>query len=202
MARAFTAGEKDNIRRRLLQAGRRQFARLGVRKTGVAELAAEAGIAKGTFYLFFESKEDLFLALHEEYETELRRDAFWRPRPGEKPGDTIRRFLNRVFELFATDPMLGLFASKEEFASLSVKMPQERFQRHQESNNEFLRQIIQEWQQQGVISRHTKPQVVAGVITSLFFTMLNKDYIGEAVFPQVSDWLVEALVSRLTEASC
>ena len=48
------------IRERLLAAGRELFARYGLRKTTVEELARAAGIAKGTFYLFFPSKEALY----------------------------------------------------------------------------------------------------------------------------------------------
>ena len=48
------------IKERLLAAGRELFARYGLRKTTVEELARAAGIAKGTFYLFFPSKEALY----------------------------------------------------------------------------------------------------------------------------------------------
>ena len=51
---------KRQIRERLLAAGREFFSRYGLRKTTVEELARKAGIAKGTFYLFFPSKEALY----------------------------------------------------------------------------------------------------------------------------------------------
>ncbi|MBI1175293.1 MAG: TetR family transcriptional regulator [Sideroxydans sp.] len=37
------------------------------RVPGVAEVASEAGLAKGTVYLYFKSKEDLLLAAHERH---------------------------------------------------------------------------------------------------------------------------------------
>lgn len=60
MPRAFTDVERERIRERLLAAGRELFSRYGLRKTTVEELARAAGIAKGTFYLFFPSKEALY----------------------------------------------------------------------------------------------------------------------------------------------
>lgn len=60
MPRAFTEAEKQTIRARLLRAGRELFSHYGLRKTTVEELARAAGIAKGTFYLFFPSKEALY----------------------------------------------------------------------------------------------------------------------------------------------
>src|SRR5260370_31791744 len=44
------------------------FARAGYHATTMADVAAQAGVSKGTPYLYFESKEALFLALHEEWD--------------------------------------------------------------------------------------------------------------------------------------
>jgi len=44
---------------RILAAARRRFQRQGYRKTGIAEIAREAGVAAGTIYRHFASKEDL-----------------------------------------------------------------------------------------------------------------------------------------------
>jgi TetR/AcrR family fatty acid metabolism transcriptional regulator len=46
----------------VLEAARRCFGRHGYRKTSMDEVAAEAGVAKGTVYLYCRSKDDLFVA--------------------------------------------------------------------------------------------------------------------------------------------
>jgi AcrR family transcriptional regulator len=51
-----------------MAAGREAFARRGLRGTSVEQLARAAAISKGAFYRFFASKEDLLLALLDEYE--------------------------------------------------------------------------------------------------------------------------------------
>lgn len=61
MPRAFTEVEKETIRRKLLEAGRACFQRYGLKKTTIEDLTKPAGIAKASFYLFFESKEALFI---------------------------------------------------------------------------------------------------------------------------------------------
>lgn len=48
---------------RILQAAARVFARLGYHRSSVADIAAEAGVAAGTIYLYFERKEDLLVRL-------------------------------------------------------------------------------------------------------------------------------------------
>lgn len=61
MPRAFTAVEKETIRDRLIQAGRACFLRYGLKKTTIEDAVQPAGIAKSSFYLFFESKEALYV---------------------------------------------------------------------------------------------------------------------------------------------
>lgn len=60
MARSFTEAEKENIRERLIAECEKNWAAFGYKKTSIDELCAKAGISKGAFYLFFDSKEILF----------------------------------------------------------------------------------------------------------------------------------------------
>jgi AcrR family transcriptional regulator len=64
--RAVQAEDKQERRQALLDAARRLLARRAERLPAVSEVADEAGLAKGTVYLYFASKEELFLALHED----------------------------------------------------------------------------------------------------------------------------------------
>jgi len=61
MPRAFKEEEKEKIRVKLLEAGRSCFLRYGLKKTTIEDVVRPAGIAKSSFYLFFESKEALFV---------------------------------------------------------------------------------------------------------------------------------------------
>ncbi len=47
------------------------FARAGYYATTMADVAARAGVSKGTPYLYFASKEALFIALHEQWDCGL-----------------------------------------------------------------------------------------------------------------------------------
>ena len=57
----FTEKEKLRLRQKMLRAARDLFARKGLKKTSLEDITSAAGIAKSTFYVFFESKEALFL---------------------------------------------------------------------------------------------------------------------------------------------
>lgn len=60
MARSFTEQEKQNIQSKLLTECEKSWAKFGYKKTSIDELCIKAGISKGAFYAFFESKEALF----------------------------------------------------------------------------------------------------------------------------------------------
>lgn len=50
----------------ILDAALKTFVKRGYTETKVAEIASEAGVAEGTLYNYFQSKEDLLLALFDE----------------------------------------------------------------------------------------------------------------------------------------
>jgi TetR/AcrR family fatty acid metabolism transcriptional regulator len=53
-------------RKRLLQAAVQTFGRRGFHEARIAEIAAEAGVAEGTVYLYFRNKEDLLGCVFDE----------------------------------------------------------------------------------------------------------------------------------------
>jgi TetR/AcrR family transcriptional regulator, repressor for uid operon len=67
IAEAARAARRDQI----IAAALACFARAGYHATTMADVAAQAGVSKGTPYLYFESKEALFIALHEEWDCGL-----------------------------------------------------------------------------------------------------------------------------------
>lgn len=63
--RAIQAEDKQERHHAILDAAERLLLRSPERIANVAEVADEAGLAKGTVYLYFPSKEELLLGVHE-----------------------------------------------------------------------------------------------------------------------------------------
>jgi AcrR family transcriptional regulator len=59
-------GGGEETRRAILEAARKRFLHYGFKKTTIDEIAADAGIGKGTVYLYFDNKEELLLTLARE----------------------------------------------------------------------------------------------------------------------------------------
>ena len=68
---AFTNYETEQLHKALLKETRRCAVTLGMKKTSVDQLTKAVGIAKGSFYKFYESKEMAFFAVLESIHSEL-----------------------------------------------------------------------------------------------------------------------------------
>ncbi len=94
---------RATTRNALLRAARRTFRARGVHATRVEDIVREAGVARGTFYLYFDNREAVLAALVEAF-VEAIRGAVQRistapgaPAPSEQIRDNLRRIC-RVLE--------------------------------------------------------------------------------------------------------
>ncbi len=99
MPKAFTDYEKNMIGERLLAQGYIQFSTRGLKKTSIEELAMAAGISKAAFYIFYESKEALFMDVVEQAEERFRSEVLAAiDLPGPSPRcPPVCRFKEGVF---------------------------------------------------------------------------------------------------------
>ena len=67
----YAAGEDPAKRERILDGAHRVFMRLGFHASSVNDITREAGVSKGTIYVYFTGKEDLFGALIEREKTKF-----------------------------------------------------------------------------------------------------------------------------------
>lgn len=86
-------------REEILSAARRVFAKQGFKGTTIADIAAEAGIALGTIYLYFPSKEDVFAALSGRFNDLITTGA--NMPPARTLDETVRNRVERVFKVCA-----------------------------------------------------------------------------------------------------
>lgn len=65
MCPKVTGQYKIEVREKIIKAAMESFAQTGFDRTKMEDIAKKIGLSKGTIYLYFESKEDLFLAICE-----------------------------------------------------------------------------------------------------------------------------------------
>ncbi len=174
MPKAFTDHEKDLIRKRLLEQGYKQFSTYGLQKTNIEELAEAAGISKGAFYLFYASKEALFMDVVEQVEQRFRQELFAMvDLPGPSPRARLFAILQHAFHRVKTIPLLQ-FLTSNDYDLLFRRVPPETFQEHLANDRVFLNELIARCQNAGIHLR-VQPEEMISLLYPLVLTILHED---------------------------
>jgi AcrR family transcriptional regulator len=95
---------KAKRRREILDAATRLFAELGFADCDMERVAADRGIAKGTLYLYFHSKQDLFFACVDQGMQDLQAAIDTAVQADSEPFDKIARSIGRFLQFFDENP--------------------------------------------------------------------------------------------------
>lgn len=100
-----SAAERGGDKReRILTAAERIFARRGFFAAKVSDVAKEAGVADGTIYLYFKSKDDLLISLFERRMQQVN-EALREAVAGiDSPRDQLRAFIKTYLQLVHDEP--------------------------------------------------------------------------------------------------
>lgn len=179
MAVAFTLDEKDCIARTLVDTAERLFATQGLKKTSLDELVRPAGIGKGSFYAFFESKESLYL------EVMLRRaplvgaglaDALARPIDEDNLVDLMRA----ITDVLVDDPFYRrLLTHADELTAVTRRVGPDQIARVMPQIVSPVLDYLTAGQRAGVLVDDIAPTALLGVMRSVGLLVMNKDRFGD-----------------------
>jgi AcrR family transcriptional regulator len=140
----------------------------------VEELAKAAGISKGAFYAFYDSKEALFMVVLEQAEKQFREEILSAvEEPGPTPRARLIHALTRAKQLWHKLPILQFF-TQSDFVSMLRKIPQETFAEHQRADDEFLEAFILRCTLEG-IPIQLKAEELSPLIYALFLLSMHED---------------------------
>lgn len=196
MPKGFSDQEKEHIRAGLLEKGHELFGLYGLRKTNIEDLTRAVGISKGAFYLFFDSKEALFAAIIEQFESEYQAGLL--AAIGQASGAPRQRFkalLLRAMTTWRDNPLLRQFG-EEEYQQLQRKLPVDQVEKLARDDEGWAAQWISAWRATGV-ALAADPPMLAGLLRALFFVSLHQHDPGSGVTPPVMDLLIDLVVNYL-----
>ena len=194
MPKAFSEHEKETIRGQLREKARKLFEKQGLKKTRVDELAQAAGISKGAFYLFYDSKEELFLEILEGLETDFRERIFdFSVSSPPNARDLLAKFLKDALLTWDEYPLLKNFG-RTEYDYLARKLPPQRIRAHAHRDDEFVDEFIKKMNQEGIAAK-ASPRVISNLMKSLFFVSLHRDDLGTQAYVESMGILAD-LVAR------
>jgi AcrR family transcriptional regulator len=175
MPKGFSEQERAQIHQRLLEQGYRLFSAYGLKKATVEELAAAAGISKGAFYLFYDSKEALFMDVIEETaEKRLRQELVAAvDLPGPTPRARLLAIFQRAFAIFRTVPLLQSLTGSD-YDVLMRRLPPERLQRHMAGDRAFFDELLERCRRAGIPIRASVAEI-SELLYALILGALHED---------------------------
>lgn len=192
MPAIFTQQNRDELYRRMIDAGWDQLVRNGIRSLRVEQVAAAVGIAKGTFYHFFDSKDDFIYAMLMENRQHAV-DVLERTR--EEAGAPLDRARMRSWLelLWRSDRNIFRIATAEEYRHLVRSLPDERTL-DPASDGALVRWIVNE-----VADARSGVDVAAvqNLQFALALTLLNRSLLRAEALERTVDALIDDTLDEL-----
>lgn len=145
------ARKKEDKRNRLLDAAYSLFIEKGVSSTTIAEICTEAGIAKGTFYLYFKDKEDILRTLTKRISLNILKTTY------NEVKDTQLIFEEKI--VLMAEYLLDLFQNDKDMLIVMKKdfiwpISEEEFLLTSDETLSSIRHDIEEYAMQASLTEH------------------------------------------------
>lgn len=192
MARSFSEREKENIRKSLMDICKQNWIQYGYKKTSVDEICKQAGISKGAFYLFFESKEALFCEVLCSVQREIcEMAAAAMEEEKGKPG--VLKALKLIYRAY--DKNSFLYGSDTADYTILMNKVSEEQAKEMEQAGELSRQLFSG---HPALKFKVDANMAISVIYSLIMNIKNKDVLPQNHL-EVFDFMTDHLIDNLYE---
>ena len=194
MPKTFSEQERAYIQEQLRAEAKKCLATYGIRKTTVDELVRRVGIPKGTFYLFYESKERLLFEVIMEFNDEVQSQLLQEISvlPGTPDAETLTEIIVRFYRRL-DDSFLPRLMMDRELEFFMRTLPPELSRQHAEQDEAAMRQVFA-----ALPGMHTEhAPVFSAALRSVFLTLLFKDEIGPELYEDTLRVLIHGVVLQL-----
>ncbi len=192
MAAPFTEKEKERVRKALKQAASDCISTVGMRGATVDRLAKSAGISKGAFYEFYDTKELLFFEVLEDWHGALYRAAMdvLTNRTDLGGSERAAAAIMRICGILQEHSLIGFV--ENDLPLLLRKIPTEVLNEHYHGDDVHIRDIIR----QSGLRLKQPPEVACAAVRAIFLSLQNRSQVGEC-FPAVLELMVRGVCDRL-----
>ena len=149
-------------REAILRAATQVFARNGYANAKVADIARHAGVADGTVYLYFKSKEEILHSIFDRHAGEALAEARKQLSETDDPREQLRRIARTHLELLGADRDLAIVFQVE--LRSSVKFVETFSATGLAEYLQLIRGAFEEGQRHGIFRRELNAKIVAGTL--------------------------------------
>lgn len=177
--RATPRGQQT--RRQIVEAAQRVFARAGYLDAGIEDIVKEAGVSRGSFYTYFESKIDVFREVVQEVGDAVDRAVLQRP-PSELGFDVVQSLHAanmRYITSFRDNAPIYALIEQLSLSGIDEALYEGRIQRRRRDTAR-VSDLIRRWQRAGLADPSVNPAIAASALLSMtantcFWMFVGKD---------------------------
>jgi AcrR family transcriptional regulator len=195
MAR-ISAEQRKQIHETLLTKSKDLFIQYGFSKTSIDDIVNECGIAKGSFYSYYPTKEELFYAVlrrEEEIKNKIIAEVMSESLP---PKELLIRFFDISFKAIEENAFFQSLYQRGEYEKIVKRLPKELIEDHAKEDLESSLDFVKFLQGKGVTEED--PEILIGLFRIIMMLPLHREEIGEQTFLKTIKKLIECLSNDLT----
>lgn len=195
MPKSYSEQEREYIRKRLKEEAAKCLARYGVRRTTVDEIVKRVKIPKGTFYLFYQSKEMLLFEVIQEQQEEVNRKLYQTVSGIADTEFSAQKLADVVFEFYKMTenmPILKLIDAGE-VELLVRKLPREIVEDHFQDDTDMIEKMLALFP----VKKEVDIKVVSAAFHAIYFATLHKAEIGEEQYDDALYALIYGIVTQI-----
>lgn len=195
MATAFNDNEKEFIKEKLKEVAYDCLLKYGIKKTTVDQIVQMTGIAKGSFYKFYDSKEILFFTVLEEYQKSIMYELINKFKEEEYIG--VDKFTQLIYGLYqkVRQSFIMNIIKNNEFEYLMRKLPKDLIANHHSLDDILAKNIFLHIK----IKEGVNIDVVTASLRAIFMSMMHIEEIGKEYIEEVLKLLIKGLAIQIVE---
>lgn len=196
MPKSFNSDEREYINNKLKSEAMTCLNLYGIKKTTVDEIVRRVNIPKGTFYLFYDSKELLLFEvindMHDEIQNQFINDISLIK--DKINYENLTELLFNVYKMVDRTCLLNIMTNGE-LELLMRKLPIEVVEKHLADDNKIMEKLVT------LIPNMKKADlnIYSGALRGIFLSMLHKREIGEDIFDDSLKLMLKGLAIQLME---
>ncbi|MGL6217101.1 MAG: TetR/AcrR family transcriptional regulator [Lacrimispora sphenoides] len=181
----------------LFNCGKELFSRKGFKDTNVSDITKSVGIGTGTFYNYYSSKEELFMAIFMEENEKLKKKILKSIELEKDPLSLVKELMLLNLKGMKSNPILKEWYNKDVFDKIEQHFREDKgMERLNFMYNDFS-EIIKKWQADGKMRNDIDSGMIMAIFTAIVTVETHKEEIGLQYFPQVLDYLTEFTMKGL-----
>jgi len=195
LPKSYSEQEKEYIKERLKEEAAKCLAQYGVRRTTVDEIVKRVHIPKGTFYLFYKSKELLLFEVMQEQQENINRELYQTISGIADTELSAEKLTDMVFEFYKITeniPILKLI-DVDEVELLVRKLPREVVEDHFQDDTDTIEKMLALFP----VKKEVNIKVISAAFHAIYFATLHKAEIGEEQYDQALRTLIYGIITQI-----